>query len=181
MEVDSVFAAEIDRLYEPLSDARELLAHLCSPSATIEDSAEAAIRMYNIARRIPKNLFVSSAGGYMSGNYEPNFSDLEGQEFMGDFDVDQMKLNMEMKASTGPKSTMPLTAEDLKKLADQKINITDVQDAQFLPSTGLSAADLPRGSRSSSFRSPNTSRWIDTSPGTQHSHQGRRGRKTVFL
>jgi nitric oxide reductase NorD protein len=145
LEIDSVFASEIDRLYEPLSDAREVLARLCSPSATVEDSAEAAIRMYNIAKRIPKNLFVSSAGGYMSGNYEPNFSDLEGQEFMGNFDVDQMKLNMEMKASTGQKSTMPMTAEDLKKLADQKINITDVQDAQFLSSTGLSAADLPRG------------------------------------
>jgi nitric oxide reductase NorD protein len=38
-----------------------------------------------------------------------------------------------------------MTAEDLKKLADQKIGITDIQDAQFLSSTGLSAADLPRG------------------------------------
>ena len=38
-----------------------------------------------------------------------------------------------------------MTAEDLQKLGDQKIGISDIKDAQFLSGTGLSAADLPRG------------------------------------
>ena len=145
LEFNAVLAADIDVLCEPLYDAKEVINRLCSPSATVEDSAEAAILVYHIAKRVPKNLFVSSAGGYISENRELNSSEQEGQEFMGNFNVDQMKLDMEMRTGTGPKSTMPMTAEDLKKLADQKIGITDIQNAQFLPSTGLSAADLPRG------------------------------------
>jgi len=145
LEFDAVLAANIDALYEPLSEARAVLDRLFSPSAAVEDSAEAAIRVYYIAKKIPKNLFVSSVEGYASEHREPDFSEMDGQEFMGNFNVGQMKLDMEMRAGTGPKSTMPMTAEDLKKLADQKIGITDIQDAQFLSSTGLSAADLPRG------------------------------------
>ncbi len=145
LEFDAVQAADIDALYDSLNDARKIIDRLCSPSATVEDAAEAAIRIYNIAKKIPKNLFVSSVEGYASERREPDLSEMEGQEFMGNFNVDQMKLDMEMRAGTGPKSTMPMTAEDLKKLADQKIGITDIQDAQFLSSTGLSAADLPRG------------------------------------
>jgi nitric oxide reductase NorD protein len=145
LEFDAVLAADIDALYEPLNDARKVINRLCSASATVEDSAEAAIRVYHIAKRIPKNLFVSSVEGYTSENSEPDFSGMEGQEFMGNFNVDQMKLDMEMREGTGPKSTMPMTEEDLKKLANQKIGITDIQNAQFLSSTGLSAADLPRG------------------------------------
>ena len=145
LEIDAILAADDDALYGPLTQAGEVLEQLCSPSATVEDSAEAAIRIYEIAMNIPKNLFVSSAGGYISEGQEPNFSDLEGQEFMGNFNVDKMKLNMEMRAGTGQKSTMPMSAEDMKKLADQTVGITDIEDAQFLSSTGLSAADLPRG------------------------------------
>lgn len=145
LEFDAVLADDIDALYRPLTEAREVLGRLCAPSATVEDSAEAAIRIYDIAMNIPRNLFISSTGGYVSEGREPNFSDLEGQEFMGNFDVGKMKLNMEMSIGTGQKSSMPMTAEDMKKLADQKVGITDIQNAQFLSSTGLSAADLPRG------------------------------------
>ena len=145
LEIDAVLAFDLDTLYDPLNAAKDVLDHLCTPSTTVEDSAEAAIRIYDIALTVPKKLFVSGAGGYTSENREPHFSDLEGQEFMGNFKMDQMKLNMEMKAGTGQKSTMPMTAEELKKLGDQKIGITDIKDAQFLSGTGLSAADLPRG------------------------------------
>jgi nitric oxide reductase NorD protein len=145
LEIDAVLAMDVDALYGPLNDAKEVLDRLCSPAATIEDAAEAAIRVYAIAMKVPKSVFVSSAGGYISENHEPNSSDLEGQEFMGNFDMDNMKLNLERRTGTGQKSSMPMTAEDLKKLADQKIGITGIQDAQFLSSTGLSAADLPRG------------------------------------
>ncbi|MBN1691362.1 MAG: hypothetical protein JW901_10090 [Dehalococcoidia bacterium] len=145
LEFNAVLAESADMLYMPLNDAREVFGLLCSPSALVEDSAEAAIRLYEIARRIPKNLFVCSANGYFKGTGEPDFSDGDGQEFEGDFDTDEMRLDMEMQPRSGQKATMPMTAEELKKLEEQKINITDIQDAQSLPSTGLTVADLPRG------------------------------------
>ncbi|MBN1375491.1 MAG: VWA domain-containing protein [Dehalococcoidia bacterium] len=145
LEFDAVLTESLDVLYTPLSDAWEVLGRLCSPSATVEDSTEAAIRLYDIAKKLPKNLFVSSALSYIPGTGEPDFSDEDGQEFEGDFDADEMKLDMEMRPRSGQKATMPMIAEDLKKLDGQKINITDIQNSQSLPSTGLSAADLPRG------------------------------------
>ncbi len=145
LEIDAVLAFDLDTLYDPLKAAKEVLDRLCAPSSAVEDSAEAAIRIYNIALTVPKKLFVSGAGGYTSEKREPHFSDLEGQEFMGDFKLDQLKLNLELKAGTGQKSTMPMTAEELRKLGDQKIGITDIKDAKFLSGSGLSAADLPRG------------------------------------
>ena len=145
LELDAMLAVEVDALYQPLQMAYEILERLRSPEATVEDSAEAAIRIYEIARQIPKNMYVSSSGGFISENRAPHPSDLEAQEYMGNFDVDKMKLNMEMKNNPGKSSTMPMTAEDIKKLADRKIGISDITQAQFLSSTGLSAADLPRG------------------------------------
>jgi nitric oxide reductase NorD protein len=145
LEIDAILAVGEDALFEPLDAAREVLDRLCQAHATVEDAAEAAIRIYEIARKVPKKGFATSAGGYTNENREPNYSDLEGQEFMGNFNMDKMKLNMEMRASSGQKSTMPMTAEDLQKLGDQKIGISDIKDAQFLSGTGLSAADLPRG------------------------------------
>lgn len=132
-------------LQAPLTAAGEILALLRTPASTVEDSCEATIRIYNIAAGIPRNAFVSSAGGYAGQQVEINFSGMEELEFMGDFDADEMKLHMKMRPGAGPKSSMPMTTEELKKLADQTIGITGVQNAQFLSGTGLSAADLPRG------------------------------------
>ncbi len=78
-------------------------------------------------------------------NCESDFPDLEGQEFMGNFNAGQNEANMEMSPSAGQKSTMPMTAEELQKLADQEIDLREIQEAEDLPATGLSVADLPRG------------------------------------
>jgi len=145
LEINAILAIDEDALYGPLNAAKEVLDRLCQAHATVEDAAEAAIRIYELARKIPKKGFATSAGSYTSENREPNFSDSEGQEFMGNFNMDKMKLNMEMRSSSGQKSNMPMTAEDLQKLGDQKIGISDIKDAQFLSGTGLSSADLPRG------------------------------------
>lgn len=145
LEINAILAVDEDALYVPLNAAKDVLDRLCQAHATVEDAAEAAIRIYELARKIPKKSFATSAGGYTSENREPHVSDLEGQEFMGNFNMDNMKLDMEMRAGSGPKSGMPMTAEELQKLGDQKIGISDIKDAQFLSGTGLSAADLPRG------------------------------------
>lgn len=145
LELDAMLTEEIDILYEPLQMSDEILAQLRLPESSVEDSSEAAIRIYEIAKRIPKNMYLSSSGGFISENREPHFSDLEAQEYMGDFNVDKMKLSMEMKNNATKSSSMPMTAEDVKKLADQKIGVSDIKHTQFLPSTGLSSADLPRG------------------------------------
>ncbi len=145
LEIDAILAIDEDALYEPLNTAKDILDVLCSYSATVEDSAEAAIRIYEIALTIPKKAVVSGSGGYGSENREPNISDLEGQEFMGNFQMDKVKLDTEVKANTGQQSNMPMSAEDMEKLADQKIGITDIKDVKSLPGSGLSAASIPRG------------------------------------
>ena len=145
LEIDAILAIDEDALFEPLNAARDILDLLCSSSACVEDAAEAAIRIYRIALKVPKRAVVPGAGGYGSENREPNTSDLEGQEFMGNFQTDRLKLNMEPKASTGQKSGMPMSAEDMEKLADQKIGISDIKDVKFLPGSGLSSSSLPRG------------------------------------
>jgi len=145
LEIDAVLAVDEEALYEPLNTAKDIVDLLCSSSAAVEDSAEAAIRIYQIALKVPKKALVSGAGGYGSENRGPNISDLEGQEFMGNFQMDKVKLDLEMKANTGQKSNMPMSAEDMEKLADQKIGITDIKDVKFLPGSGLSSSSLPRG------------------------------------
>jgi len=145
LEIDAILAVDEEALYEPLNDADEILGLLCNSSAAVEDSAEATIRIYQIALKVPKKVIVSGSGGYGSENREPNLSDLEGQEFMGNFQTDKVKLDMEVKANTGQKSGMPMSAEDMEKLANQKIGITDIKDVKFLPGSGLSASSLPRG------------------------------------
>jgi len=145
LEIDAVLAIDEDALYEPLNASKDILDLLCSPPAAVEDTAEAAIRIYRIALTVPKKAVVPGSGGYGSENREPNSSDLEGQEFMGNFQTDRVKLDMEMKANTGQKSSMPMSAEDMEKLENQKIGIMDIKDVKFLPGSGLSSSALPRG------------------------------------
>ncbi len=145
LEIDMVVMDMVDELFEPLDAAKVILDRLCAPSATVEDSAEAAIRIYNIARMIPRHLYASATGGYSSQAGEPHISDLEAAEYMGNFQTDRIKLNTEFRPNQGKSSNMPMTAEDLEKLADKTVGISDIKQAQFLSSTGMSAADLPRG------------------------------------
>jgi len=145
IEIDAVYAAGPDELYEPLKSASEIIEKLCHPAATVEDSAEAAIRIYNIALTVPKNRFYTPAGGYAGSVPDWSPASPDEAEFTGDFDAGDLKLDLEKRDSPGKRTTVPMTAEELKKLADMKININDVADAQSLPSTGLSSADLPRG------------------------------------
>jgi hypothetical protein len=145
LEIDAILAIDEEALYEPLNGAKDVLDMLCASTADVEDSAEAAIRIYQIALTVPKKALASGAGGYGSESREPNTSDLEGQEFMGNFQTDKIKLDLELKAHTGQKSTMPMSAEDMEKLADQKVGITDIKDVKSLPGSGLSSASIPRG------------------------------------
>ncbi len=145
LEIDAVLAIDEEALYEPLNNAKDVLDLLCTSTAAVEDAAEAAIRIYRIAQVVPKKVLPLGAGGYGSENREPNVSDLEGQEFMGNFQTDKIKLDLEIKAQTGRKSTMPMSAEDMEKLADQKVGINDIKDVKSLPGSGLSAASIPRG------------------------------------
>jgi len=144
LEIDAILAIDEEALYEPLNTAKDVLDLLCSSAAAVEDSAEAAIRIYQIAMTVPKKAIASGAG-YGYENREPNISDLEGQEFMGNFQTDKIKLDLEIKANTGQKSNMPMSAEDMEKLADQKVGITDIKDVKSLPGSGLSSASIPRG------------------------------------
>jgi len=134
----------IDKLDKPLQAARPLLDRLCSLCSTVEDSAEASIRLYDIASQLPRETFISLAGGYVTEAHESTFPDLEGAEFNGNFDAGKLKLNLEMRPSAGQKSTLPMTAEELQKLADQQIGINAILDASSIPGTGLSVSDLPR-------------------------------------
>jgi hypothetical protein len=68
IEIDAILAIDEDALFEPLNAARDVLDLLCSSSACVEDSAEAAIRIYQIALTVPKKSVVSGAGGYGSEN-----------------------------------------------------------------------------------------------------------------
>jgi nitric oxide reductase NorD protein len=145
IEINAVSALAFDELYTPLESATEIVEKLCHPAATVEDSAEAAIRIYNLALTIPENRFYTSAGSYSNQEPDGGLAGLEGGEFSGDFDAGELKLDLEKRDNPGKRTTMPMTAEELKKLANMKINISDVSDAQQLPSTGLSSADLPRG------------------------------------
>ena len=145
LEFGEVAFVRFDALVEPLEMAWHILEKLCSPQATVEDSAEATIRIYRIATRLPRNLRLLSTDCDMSPESEPDFSELEEQEYAGNFNADMMKLNLEAKNTPGRTLSAPLTAEDLRKLSGQKLGINDIMRAQSLPSTGLSAADLPRG------------------------------------
>ncbi len=71
LEINAILAIDEDALYEPLDAAKDVLDRLCQAHATVEDAAEAAIRIYEIARKVPKKGFATSAGGYISENREP--------------------------------------------------------------------------------------------------------------
>ncbi|MGA2158157.1 MAG: hypothetical protein ABSG90_02945 [Dehalococcoidia bacterium] len=144
LEIDCAHAG-LDELDKPLQAAKPILDCLFSPCATVEDSAEAAIRLYDIASKLPQDKFVSLAGGYVTEIRESAFSDLEGAEFTGNFDTGNLKLNLEMRPGAGQRSSVPMTAEELQKLADQQIGINDIIDVDSLPGSGLSVSDIPRG------------------------------------
>jgi nitric oxide reductase activation protein len=143
IEFDAVSAIEIDSLYEPLRAASEIVVRLCHPSASVEDAAEAAIRIYRIARTLPENRVYIP--GYSDEDRETTGYSGDLDEFSGNFKLDDIRLDIEQRNNPGRRTSVPLTAEELKKLADMKIGISDVSDADSLPSTGLSSADLPRG------------------------------------
>ncbi len=137
--------AGIDELDKALQAARPVLDRLCSLSAAVEDSAEAAILLYDIAGQLSKDTFISLAGGYVIEICESGFPDLEGEEFTGNFNADKLKLNLEMRPSAGQNSTVPMTAEQLQKLSEQEIALREILEGEDIPGTGLSVADLPRG------------------------------------
>ena len=144
IELGSIPAASVepDELYMPLESAAEIVKKLCNPATTVEDAAEAAIRVYNIARDLPDNCIYVHAS---DGLDELASDDGDLAEFTGDFNAGELKLDLGKSEGQGKRTTIPMTAEELKKLADMKIALTDVSDAESLPSTGLSSADLPRG------------------------------------
>ena len=141
IEAKAVSAAVTDELYGPLESAREIVELLCNPVATVEDAAEAAIRIYNLALALPDYSAYLQA---YSGSDAMSAESLDIAEFTGDFNAGEIKLDLEKSDAGGKRATVPLSAEELKKLADMKINLTNVADAQSMPSTGLSSADLPR-------------------------------------
>ncbi len=145
LELDNRHAPAVSALAKSLKAARLIVQRLLNPAASVEDCSEAAIRVYEIARRLPRSMYISASGDYLYEVAEADFSDMEAQDFLGNFNAGKLRLDMEARQGTGQKSTAPMSAEELKKLVDQKVGITDIKDAQSLSSTGLSAADLPRG------------------------------------
>lgn len=144
IEIDAVSAAGVDELYAPLESAAGIINKLCNPAATVEDSAEAAIRIYDIALTVPENRFFTTSGVYDGQELGEVLTGPDGAEFTGDFNVGELQLDLEKSDAPGKRTTAPMTAEELKKLAEMKINLTKVSDTENLPSTGLSSADLPR-------------------------------------
>jgi nitric oxide reductase NorD protein len=140
-------------LRDPLVSALRLLRSLQQPQATVEDAAEAALRLYEIADSLPnisaedlegfdwqplgEELFdlmhikPRSGGGDSDRQLPPGAEDAyespQPVDFRGDFKPELVQLLMRLRLQEGmevPEGLAPLTAEQLRELMEKSVEIT---------------------------------------------------------
>jgi nitric oxide reductase NorD protein len=136
-----------------LVEAVRLLRSLQQPQATVEDAAEAALRLYDLAVALPNvaaidlsdldwqtlgeeeielMLMKASGGGEPSGmpqtgSAEEPYESPQPVEFRGDFKPELVQLLMRLRLQEGakvPEGMAPLTAEQLRQLLEKSTEIT---------------------------------------------------------
>lgn len=155
-------------LHVPLQQASRILKMVQSPQATVEDSAEATIRLYQILCQVPNQLGPTDGWEstdlselFLDGNavQSPATSDKEDNalpytspqevEFRGEFKPELVQLLAKLKAQRrekhqGAPSTIPL--EVLKALMENNalIEMTELLDGQVAPSPPVFAPNVPK-------------------------------------
>jgi len=151
--------------------AVSILRCVQSPAATVEDSTEATLRLYDIISVIPNTGLPAErwdlAGAHEMGlvadhppvrengediTPEPNtefpYRDATEVDFRGSFNPELVQLLLKMKEDPHPSkpSDTPLSPELLKQLAGKEIKLDEVLRGEH-PSSGLYTTDLPTGAK----------------------------------
>ena len=154
-----------------LESALPILRRVQSPGATVEDSAEATVRLYDIISaipniRLPKSPWgvAGSGGAGLVADGAPAEEDAENAppvsavefpyrsaaevDFRGRFNPELVHLRLKMSETPlrGEPSLAPLSPEMLKQLAGKEIRLGEILHGEH-PSSGLFATDLPAGAR----------------------------------
>ena len=141
-------------LRDTLVAALRLLRSLQQPHATVEDAAEAALRLYELAVSLPnvsaaelenldwqplgEELFdlmhmkpkgggESKPGTPLTAGQEENYESPQPVDFRGDFKPELVQLLMRLRLQEGaevPEGLAPLTAEQLRELMEKSVEIT---------------------------------------------------------
>jgi nitric oxide reductase NorD protein len=149
-------------LHVPLQQASRILKMVQSPEATVEDSAEATIRLYQILCQVPNRpgptdgwestdlseLSLDGKAIDKEDNALPYTSPPE-VEFRGEFKPELIQLLAKLKTQRreqrpGAPSAIPL--EVLKQLMEDNalIEMTELLDGQLAPSPPVFAPDVPK-------------------------------------
>jgi nitric oxide reductase NorD protein len=158
-----------EQLMPLMADALAVVRMLQQPQATVEDSAEAVVRLYEIANRIP-NLFpeemmepwtdmdeeqmeMSVSGDaarsdanidFPQGEQVP-YESPQPVDFRGEFKPETVQLLMKLKNQRMDKeNASPLSPEQLKQLLEKsvEITITDLAEADLTQSSELFLTNL---------------------------------------
>jgi hypothetical protein len=152
-----------------LTDAIGVIETLRQPQALVEDAAEATLRLYEIAQRIP-NIAPEMMDDWeeidedalqtipMSGDSAGDSMDLQmpqGEsmpyespppvDFRGDFKPETVQLLMKLKQERGEKGPVsPLSPEQLKQMLEKSVEITltDMAEADLTQSSELFLTNL---------------------------------------
>ena len=138
-------------LRDTLVAALRLLRSLQQPQATVEDAAEAALRLYELAESLPNvaaeeldwqplgdELFdlmhmkpkgggEAKPGTPLSAGEEDTYESPQPVDFRGDFKPELVQLLMRLRLQEGaevPEGLAPLTAEQLRELMEKSVEIT---------------------------------------------------------
>ena len=155
-----------------IQSAIQILRCVQSPEATVEDTAEATLRLYEIISTIPNKRPTTgqwemgnlSETGFITVDISPSREDWEDiapgpdielpyqsptqVKFRGSFNPEMVQLLLKLKEnpdSVEPSST-PLSPELLKMLAGKEIKLSGVVRGEH-PSSGLYITDLPAGAQ----------------------------------
>jgi hypothetical protein len=141
-----------ERLYETLGEALRLLHLMREPDAAVEDAAECALALYELAMRIPNvppealedmdweeltddalDLMLSTPSGgqpdesAMPSGEEASYESPQPVDFRGDFKPELVQLLMRLRLKEGEQGAgdlSPLTAEQLKELLEKSVEIS---------------------------------------------------------
>jgi len=149
--------------------AARVLRRVQCPAATVEDSAEAALRLYQIISTVPDTHLSTSERGTPDLT-ENEFSDLDNLtaqqdghdavsesggelsrraaaevDFRGNFNPELVQLLMKLKEDPRQLGldSVSLSAETLKELAGREIDLGGILRGHLSHSSGLYVADLP--------------------------------------
>jgi nitric oxide reductase NorD protein len=165
-----------ERLSDALSEALRLLRLMQEPNAAVEDAAECALLLYELALRIPNvpaellehldweeltedalDLMLSAPSGgtpdmsAMPSGEETPYESPQPVDFRGDFKPELVQLLMRLRLKEGeqaPGGLSPLTAEQLRELLEKSVEISiGLQAEADLASTiGLFLTNLEKES-----------------------------------